>query len=190
MILGISGKMRCGKSVLAKHLENECSLCYTFNFGDLLKEEASTIFHFPLKWCYTKKGKSTVIEKELGVKRAEFPKYGMTVREVLQWYGTDVIRKKDPDHWVVLMDKVILRAIKLGVENILIADVRFPNEADWINSRRGKVVRLNPYLGYQWDPTQDHESETALDDYDNFWISISPPFGKLKETAKYIMEIL
>ena len=111
-----------------------------------------------------------------------------TVRELLQWYGTDVIRKKDPDHWVELMDMKLLEAKHNGVKLVLIGDVRFPNEVDLVDGYEGKVIRLLPYS--KWDKHSDHESETALDDYKDFWLTIAPPFGTLRATAEYVRSIL
>jgi hypothetical protein len=89
-------------------------------------------------------------------------------RKLLQYVGTDKIRKKIPDFWV---DTVIrlLEAFGNDFDYVLIPDTRFKNE---INKLRDfgfatlavKVVRLN----FENDLTleqRNHPSERALDDF-------------------------
>lgn len=94
------------------------------------------------------------------------PIYGYT--QILQWYGTDVVRRHDPDTWVRALAKR-LETEKPG--SAIIADVRFTNEARFIKEKGGYMVnvrRLNAdgsqFLDAGRDP--NHPSETALDDYE------------------------
>jgi len=47
-------------------------------------------------------------------------------------------------------------------ENVVIADVRFPNEADAIKQRGGKVIRVNRH---NHSAVNRHKSEIAMDNY-------------------------
>lgn len=81
----------------------------------------------------------------------------MTVREVLQFIGTDIFRGLDPSVWV----GACLRQIEEDQTEIaLISDVRFENEIKAIQQQKGFVIGLtrNPY-----DKTDQHESETQID---------------------------
>ena len=78
--------------------------------------------------------------KERGV-----PHIGISGRRLMQTLGTEWGRALDPDLWVRLA------AITLGLhgaspapvhDRIVITDVRFPNEAAWIESLGGRVVRV------------------------------------------------
>lgn len=83
---------------------------------------------------------------------------GKTVREVLQIVGTDWFRSLWPDCWV----NAFRRAVEVSTcENILVPDVRFPNELAAIQQMGGHVVRFlrAPFAGQD-----QHASETALDD--------------------------
>ena len=84
----------------------------------------------------------------------------MTAREFMQFLGTDVMRKMFSPIWV----NSTINRIKKEKSNIaLIADVRFPNEADAIFNSGGVNIRLHR------DTNIDrHSSELALDDYGNF----------------------
>jgi hypothetical protein len=89
-------------------------------------------------------------------------------RTLLQYMGTDVVRKKRPDYWV----EHILSLLDLFDEEwdfVLIPDSRFPNEIDaykdaGYNTRYVRVVRP----GYDNGLTPEqlaHPSETALNNY-------------------------
>lgn len=85
-------------------------------------------------------------------------------RELLQYFGTDLIRKICPDAWV----NATINKIKREQPTLaLICDVRFPNEVEGIQKSGGKIVRFTraPF-------TEDkHKSETALDNFHGFdWI--------------------
>ena len=102
MIIGISGKMGCGKSVLTERLLLALSGYTRIGFADILKKECADKFNFPLDCCYRQEGKRHEVKVDLkhfedvphpyGISPGEElrgHKY-MTVRELLQWYGTDV----------------------------------------------------------------------------------------------------
>lgn len=88
----------------------------------------------------------------------------MTSRELLQYFGTDVMRKMYNNVWV---DHAISTIRTEQSSLAIIADVRFPNEVDAIRHAGGKVIRLT--RKFQSD---SHSSENALDkdnyDWDNF----------------------
>jgi hypothetical protein len=59
------------------------------------------------------------------------------VRDLWQKYGTELHRADDPNYWVRKMDQEILRLHSRNTGKIVIPDIRFPNEAefvtDWIS---------------------------------------------------------
>lgn len=77
-----------------------------------------------------------------------------TVRELLQYIGTDLIRHYNPDWHVMKTAEYIQEGKKYVID-----DVRFPNEANMVNEMGGDcwfIVR--PKL----DNVSNHESETSL----------------------------
>jgi hypothetical protein len=54
--------------------------------------------------------------------------------------------------------------VKMDLPNWVIADVRFPNEAEAVKEKGGILVRINRDL----DVTSDHASETSLDDWEKW----------------------
>lgn len=91
----------------------------------------------------------------------------LTPRLILQLLGTDCGRQIiHPNIWVNA-----LFADYHELCSWIITDVRFPNEAKAIKDRRGIVIRVERCnedgSSYGWgNPNANHESETALDDYE------------------------
>ena len=88
-------------------------------------------------------------------------------RELLQWLGTDVIRKNYEDTWVDMV-VALLKGIKTLYDYIIIPDVRFPNEIDRMRDNFDcitvRVIRFNFDNGLT-EEQRKHPSETALDNY-------------------------
>ena len=88
-------------------------------------------------------------------------------RELLQWLGTDVIRKNYEDTWVDMV-VALLKGIKTLYDYVIIPDVRFPNEIDRMRDNFDcitvRVIRPNFDNGLT-EEQRKHPSETALDNY-------------------------
>lgn len=86
---------------------------------------------------------------------------------LLQTMGTEVFRRIDPDKWVRVLDWQ-LQEEKPSIA--VIADCRFENEAKWIRSQSGVLVRIKRMLGdiqfITKDRPADHPSEIGLDGFD------------------------
>lgn len=89
----------------------------------------------------------------------------MTVREVLQYWGTEIFRHAYHNVWA---DACIRSIQKSGCDLAVITDCRFPNEVDAVHGAGGKVVRLTRIVV----PDDYHVSEVSLDqdryDWSNF----------------------
>ena len=91
-------------------------------------------------------------------------------RTLLQLYGTDIARKRfDDQFWIKKMAERINNDNESDI--IIITDVRFPNELDdihkYITNCRIVPIRIERKLQRN-SFTNEHPSETALDDY-KFW---------------------
>ena len=188
MIIGISGKIGTGKTHLSNLFIKKHPEYIKIGFADILKEECSKKFEYPLKWNYSEKGKNELVIYKVPI---YYPK---TVREILQWYGTDVCRAKDPDYWVKKMQKraleVYMKEPLCGTPKIIIDDVRFINEAKWIQNMGGKTIGLNPYPGWKPGPFAKHQSEIDLDNYEDFDLVLNPQFGQLESCLPQIEFLL
>jgi len=178
-----------------------------YSFADPLKQFCNKALGIDLKLLYgsnSDKNKKTHIVWEnlppnIRVKYSK-PKRGsdeytpakgkMSVREVLQVFGTDVCRAMDENCWARSLYKTI------ESENYPIAivlDCRFPNEVTMGTERGAKVIRL---LRSKKDG-DDHRSETALDDFplgeysniiDNTQMSFSDKNDRLLEVVRKYLE--
>lgn len=167
MIIGISGKAGSGKDTAADmlsylysnpdksyddYIENTEVFfdknAYVVHFADALKEAARELCILDEDQTDTQAGKLSTISW-----------LGITVRELLQKLGTCIREGVDEDFWI----KCLFARVD-GWENIIIADVRYPNEAQAIKNQNGIVIRINR----DGAGAGTHHSETSLDDYEDF----------------------
>jgi hypothetical protein len=85
----------------------------------------------------------------------------VTVRRILQWWGTEYRRAQDPDYWTKAWARKISQ-YDPNTTHILIDDVRFINELNSIKEQGGLIVKIER-PGF--NGANNHASETALDDY-------------------------
>lgn len=143
MIIGFVGKKRVGKSTA-------CSMVpmgTVVSFREPLLEEVKMIFTSLLN-MHAVKYKMTVdevLEKKPGI-----------IRQLLQWWGTDVRRAQDPDYWTDQWKAKVDETEGL----ILVDDLRFLNEANAITQRQGIIIRV---VGEHADNTDTHASEKEMD---------------------------
>ncbi len=186
LIVGVSGKIGSGKSTLCDNLlllHNQNVVAR--NFADQLKIDVAAHLGIPLERCYTEEGKNTRIER-----------YDMTVGCILQQWGTALRSAIHTDMWVIATANWLERLILNGVvpSMVVIGDVRFPNEVDWVHSVGGVAVRLNGDPGgVRAKSTRDlaHVSETALDDcQDKFDLVINSDNHSASEVCQMVLTLM
>lgn len=187
-IVGFSGKIGTGKSTAAKALVSKFpeGMAKRVAYGDLLKEEVSNGFKIPLDWCYNQN-----IKENVKLCMPEFlvhagycePQTVRTLRQVLQWWGTEYRRAQDPAYWIKAMADRLAQMELDGVRCAVIDDVRFVDEAEYILHRGGQVYRILPFPGWLAGPYAAHTSETALDLFEDFTARFYPQFGGLEFVA-------
>ena len=113
----------------------------------------------------------------------------MTIREVLQVYGTDIIRNMFGENiWINALKQYLDREVDLCRNLYLITDCRFVNEARAIKSWGGKVWRIVGDRGIVGD---NHRSEIELDNYKDFdAVIINNLDTGVRSLKKQIKEIL
>lgn len=138
-LIGVAGKAGAGKDTLADALVKYAGF-FKASFALPIKIEGM------VKMGFTR---SEVFDTK--------PQY---VRSWLQSHGA-AQRRTAPDYWIRQLDPLIR-----DKERVVIADVRYPNEVEYVHSRGGHVVRvLHAGRPYALDGTPEalHESEVALD---------------------------
>lgn len=79
-----------------------------------------------------------------------------SIRRLLQNIGKGVRDIVGPQAWVDALDR---RWRDAGRPDVVVTDVRYPNEAAWVKARGGVVIRVDrPGVG----PVNGHESETLV----------------------------
>jgi hypothetical protein len=154
-IIGFSGKMSAGKDTARNFLLLELKYrnIYSVNFADALKQMVIDLF-VPSEWNLS------VLDLALDENKQKVLPSGRTIREVLQWFGTEVCRSEDEACWINVYKKVVKKIFDHNPASLVITtDVRFKNELQAIQELGGKVIRLlrNPF-------DKKHVSEIALDE--------------------------
>ena len=178
MIIGFCGRMRSGKTELAKVCESKGYRRLYFALP--LKQLCADLLDISMDELNKAKNEGTDIGLFLGddmctilSEETEIPLetvreicYGKTinnVREMLQFIGTDLIRKYNKD-WHV---NRVRQMIEDGYDYV-IDDVRFPNEKKMIEDLGGDCWFVTKTT---LDNISNHESETSLT-WHNCWNKI------------------
>jgi hypothetical protein len=112
-------------------------------------------------------------------------------RSMLQWHGTQFWRNLDANHWIKALEEEI-KTLTPMPKAILITDMRFVNEADWIKNQGGYLVcvtRVNKDGTEFHDPAvQYHDSERDLSKYP-FDYYISAHDGEMEILIKQALAV-
>lgn len=196
MIISISGKKGSGKSTLSLELINNGFI--KISFADFLKEVCAKLYDFPHEWTLSQEHKEMILEipyvwneekcKELSLLIDEEIKFDgvevefYTIRHMLQYIGTEVLRKHDSDFHV----KKTIERID-NKKNYCLDDTRFENEL--------KILKSSPYTlairvnRSSLKSVDEHVSEKALDNYKD-WDYVIENNGTLEDLRIKAKEIV
>ena len=148
-LIGLMGQAGAGKDTVADHLEAE----YAFErigFADPILEMLLALFH--------RAGISEAWAVERALKEQPTP-LGASYRRLAQTLGTEWGRDTvAPDLWIRVAELQLEQARACSL-HVVISDVRFANEAAWIRSQGGVLVRV---LRRDLPPVAPHVSEREL----------------------------
>jgi hypothetical protein len=108
----------------------------------------------------------------------------VTVRRILQWWGTEYRRAQDPDYWTKAWGRKV-EQFELAHMHVLVDDVRFMNELNVIREHGGLIVKIER-PGF--DGANNHASETSLDEY-QAWDRVIVNDGTLTEFMAEIEQL-
>ena len=151
-LYGLSGRKRSGKDTVASILADaDPENVYLLGFADDLKAQCSMIFGIPLPHFYDDNKKDAKTEK--------YP--DRSPRDLAKWLGA-VMRQFSDSFW---LDRVSDKIAKIRERNenaiVVITDVRYLNEAIWVNKMDGELVYIN--AEERLGPNQDTDaSETSF----------------------------
>lgn len=173
LLIGITGIKGSGKDTIADHLVRKYGF-YKRSLAAPLKNACKCLFGFT--------------DDQLNGSSKEIPDYrwfGITPRETMQFVGTDLFRKQmcklnrnfDDENFFLHIFKLWYEDDANTKSLVVISDVRFQNEVDYIRSQNGVVIKIlynatddevslfekiKNFLGL----SDDHESEAQNVGYD------------------------
>lgn len=184
MIIGLVGFIGAGKGTVRDILVREHGY-HGFAFADALKDAVATIFTWPRGLLEGDSNASRAFRERVDPWWSHKLGYEVTPRLILQKMGTEACRHGIADNiWIAALEKRIH-----GYDDVVVSDVRFPNEIDFVRSAGGIIVQVNRGNA----PTKEelskmHISETA-------WNYVVPDYiidndGTLQELKDKIKLVL
>lgn len=151
MIIGLLGLINSGKGTVANQLVNE----YNFrqdSFASSLKDACSAIFDWPRNMLEGDTTESREWREQIDPwwsEQLNMPNF--SPRLALQVIGTEALRNNfNQDLWFLTLQN---RVRKNPNQPVVISDVRFPNEIDFIRKQKGILIKVNRGLMPVWYET-------------------------------------
>jgi hypothetical protein len=139
MIIGVCGLIGAGKDTIADYLVN----IHQFrreSFANTLKDSVASVFGWDRDLLEGRTRHSREWREQVDPWWAE--RLGMpnlTPRWVLQYWGTEVVRKSfHDDTWIASLEN----KLRNSSDDVVISDCRFPNEIKAIRNQGGTVLRV------------------------------------------------
>lgn len=157
-VIGLVGKKRSGKDTAADWMTRDWDCATKVAFADPVKNALMAILG-----CQS----VDAMEAEFG-KEDPIPFLGgVSLRRMYQTLGTEWGRRLIHPHlWIKLMDRRLAQLEKEGFELVVVSDVRFENEANYLRNRGARmvhIIRPNPTeLKPWWTRWRTHFSEKGV----------------------------
>lgn len=149
ILIGLAGHARVGKDTVANHLATHLTLI-SYAFADPTKQALASMFHL------------STAQLEGAEKEQPLSWLGKSPRELMQLLGTEWGRNfVHPQLWLLLAEQnlQLLADHDQSMNGVVIRDVRFENEADWIRSKGGVIFHISR-CGVR--PANEHPSEHGV----------------------------
>lgn len=142
-LIGIHGHAGAGKDTVADYIREKYDNTWKLAFAGPLKSSAASLFGLPVEAF-----------NERAVKEQADPWWGISPRQMAQFFGTEMVRETmgrllpdvGADFWIYRMEGIlngVLDSEEYTADDVvIIPDVRFQNEADWIWKNGGIVIHL------------------------------------------------
>jgi len=160
-IIGISGFIGSGKDTVADYLVNYHGFRRE-SFANTLKDAVACVFGWDRIMLEGRTAASRAWREQVDpwwAKRLEMPT--LTPRWILQYWGTDVCRHGfHDDIWVASLEN----RLRQSTDNIVISDVRFPNEVRAIRGVGGIMICVERGAPPEWLACALQTVHTSEDD--------------------------
>lgn len=150
-LIGIVGLAGSGKDTIASHIHTTFQNVYTHHFADAIKDACAVAFGIPLDAFYHREAKEQINLF-----------WNLSPREIAQFVGTEMFREclsaiypHSQDFWIHRLqgrlEGSLIDPEKDGLyeqsDCVIVADVRFQNEVDWIERNGGTIIKVIRYTG-------------------------------------------
>lgn len=153
IVIGFVGLIGAGKDTAADYLVNFHEFRRD-SFANTLKDAVANVFGWDRTLLEGRTKEAREWREQVDpwwAERLNMPK--LTPRWVLQYWGTDVIRNGfHDDMWIASLENKMRKT----ADNIVISDVRFPNEIDAIHKSGGLVIRIKRGKDPKWFRDAEH----------------------------------
>lgn len=157
MLIGLLGRKRCGKDTVASFLNQE----YGFQrlaFADPMKAIIRAIDPYVNEFG----ARLSDIDLEEDALKKAYPEY----RRLLQRLGTEAVRENiSQTFWI---DLLLRKAA--DYDNVVVSDVRFPDEAQAIRNAKGQIWKIER-PGTFFEDSHASEAQVDLISYDRLIIN-------------------
>ena len=193
MVIGLSGKIRSGKSrvasIIKKTYEKNGLQCEVKSFAQPLYEIISRLYDTDIKTI--KKDKQKNLPIYIHTRTTNSGMVTTNYREILQTIGNTARDYGDQDIWVDALfgndyEKIMLDMANNNVECWVIDDLRFPNEAQRILDCKGKLIRINRYDAEE----NEHIVENSLNDWTEWDLVIENDYDKKKKRNRELKGLI
>lgn len=166
-VIGISGLIGSGKDTVADYLVNYHGFRRE-SFANTLKDAVSAVFGWDRMMLEGRTRQSREWREKVDpwwAERLNMP--GLTPRWVLQYWGTDICRYNFHDEiWIASLEYKLLSS----TDNVVVSDVRFPNEVTAIKKAGGKLICVERGPKPEWYEDALEGVETMK----KFWPQVHP----------------
>lgn len=146
MIIGFLGFIGSGKDTAADYLVNFHGFRRD-SFASTLKDAVACVFGWDRTLLEGRTKESREWREQPDIWWSERLGKSITPRYILQFWGTEVCRNGfHNDIWIASLENKIRKTN----DNVVITDVRFPNEISAIKNAGGKVFRIKRGLDPDW----------------------------------------
>ncbi|WP_454735439.1 deoxynucleotide monophosphate kinase family protein [Cupriavidus necator] len=176
-LIGITGKAGVGKDTAGAYL-------------DMAHGFSRYAFAKPIKDMLGSLGLHEEFFSDREVKEAVIPAYGCSYRHLAQTLGTEWGRSIHPEFWLQLA-KLRYATVNRSGESygMVVTDVRFENEAQWIREEGGVVVHIHGRETTVEGAAAKHVSENGVSFHSDTDVLISNE-GSLPELYRKLDAIL
>ena len=151
-IIGVAGKAGSGKDTIAEIL-GVFAGATRVAFADPIKQALNAIFGWTMEQWSDREWKERPLKS-----------VGKSPRQLAQTLGTEWGRGQDPMFWVRALEDRLDSAVDLRehIHILVIPDVRFEDEADWVRARGGLMVHVVRPGADGKVGEQNHSSEAGV----------------------------